>query len=57
MGQLSGPFALSYEGYTGWFRHNSTTELYSYSPKSIFPELNDLIDRRNGAQEGKRSGR
>ena len=34
-----------YEGYTGWFRHNSTTELYSYSPKTILPELNDLIDQ------------
>ena len=33
-----------YEGYTGWFRHSSTTELYSYSPKTIFPELNDLIE-------------
>tara|TARA_B100001109_G_scaffold62928_1_gene51571 strand:- start:1743 stop:2768 length:1026 start_codon:yes stop_codon:yes gene_type:complete len=35
-----------YEGYTGWFRHNSTTELYSYSPQAIYPDLNDLIDRK-----------
>jgi len=35
-----------YEGYTGWFRHNSTTELYSYSPQNIFPDLNDLIDQK-----------
>ena len=34
-----------YEGYTGWFRHNSTTELYAYSPTNIFPDLNDLIDK------------
>ncbi len=36
-----------YEGYTGWFRHNSTTELYSYSPINIFPDLNDLIDKES----------
>ena len=36
-----------YEGYTGWFRHNSTTELYSYSPTNIFPDLNDLIDKES----------
>ena len=23
-----------YEGYTGWFRHKSTTELYAYSPQA-----------------------
>ena len=36
-----------YEGYTGWFRHNSTTELYSYSPTNIFPDLNDLINKES----------
>ena len=35
-----------YEGYTGWFRHKSTTELFAYSPQSIFSELNNLIDRK-----------
>ena len=40
-----------YEGYTGWFRHNSTTELYSYSPKTIFSELNDLIDKESALKK------
>ena len=35
-----------YEGYTGWFRHKSTTELYAYSPQAIFPDLNNLIDKK-----------
>ena len=40
-----------YEGYTGWFRHSSTTELYSYSPKTIFPELNDLIEEEKALKK------
>ena len=40
-----------YEGYTGWFRHGSTTELYSYSPKTIFPELNDLIEEEKALKK------
>ena len=35
-----------YEGYTGWFRHKSTTELYAYSPQAIFSDLNNLIDKK-----------
>ena len=35
-----------YEGYTGWFRHKSTTELYAYSPQAIFSDLNHLIDKK-----------
>tara|TARA_B110000438_G_scaffold209895_1_gene201826 strand:- start:4976 stop:5812 length:837 start_codon:yes stop_codon:yes gene_type:complete len=35
-----------YEGYTGWFRHQSTTELYAYSSQSIFSDLNNLIDKK-----------
>ena len=36
-----------YEGYTGWFRHQSTTELYAYSPQTIFSDLNNLIDKKS----------
>ncbi|MDB5447241.1 MAG: hypothetical protein JWQ97_2558 [Phenylobacterium sp.] len=28
-----------YEEYTGWFRHEATTELYAEPPRSIWPEL------------------
>ncbi len=31
-----------YEEYTGWFRHDSTTELYGVPPKSIWHELADM---------------
>tara|TARA_B100000029_G_scaffold508084_1_gene594126 strand:+ start:282 stop:1556 length:1275 start_codon:yes stop_codon:yes gene_type:complete len=33
-----------YEGYTGWFRHRSTTELYSEPYYCIYPDIIDLID-------------
>jgi alkyl sulfatase BDS1-like metallo-beta-lactamase superfamily hydrolase len=31
-----------WEEYTGWFRGESTTELYAIAPKSIWPELAKL---------------
>ncbi len=31
-----------YEEYAGWFRHESTTELYGVPPRSIWPELAEM---------------
>jgi alkyl sulfatase BDS1-like metallo-beta-lactamase superfamily hydrolase len=31
-----------WEEYTGWFRHESTTELYAVPPRSVWPELTEL---------------
>ncbi|MDB5686763.1 MAG: beta-lactamase domain protein, partial [Rhizorhabdus sp.] len=31
-----------WEEYAGWFRHDSTTELYPVAPKAVWPELVEL---------------
>ena len=32
-----------YESYTGWFRYESTTELYPTPPSPVYPEPGELV--------------
>jgi glyoxylase-like metal-dependent hydrolase (beta-lactamase superfamily II) len=32
-----------WESYTGWFRYESTTELYATPPSAVYPELGELV--------------
>ena len=41
-GKVSWSVRAIWESYAGWFKHESTTELYSQSPSAIYQDLVDL---------------
>ena len=46
MEQLNGQFALFMKGTQVGLDINQLTELYAYSPQTIFSDLNNLIDKK-----------